>query len=237
MEFLQAKWFTAVESRDIDLIVMHAMQVAEKPDTAEGTANYFHASPDGRKASAHYCCDDDSKIQCVHDHDVAYGAPGANHNGLHIEQAGFSEQTAAQWEDAYSSRMLREQVAPLVRDKAEQYDIPLVFVNWEGLLLGKRGITTHAQVTAAFHLSTHTDPGPNYPMGSMLNIARGDPRGEWDEMATKEEISELFELWAVRLLQAMGGRGNQLTAKRAGDLSGVPNIKTVLDKLEGSSEG
>jgi N-acetylmuramoyl-L-alanine amidase len=228
--FVQAKFFTPVASRRITLIVMHAMEEPEKPTTAEAVASYF-AHTVARPSSAHYCCDDDSIVQCVRDHDVAYGAPGANHNGLHIEQAGFSAQLAAGWADAYSSVMLREQVGPLVRAKAWENHIPLSFVNAAGLIAGDHGVTTHAEVTKAFHRSTHTDPGPNYPMGSMLNIARRLPRGEWDEMATKEEIEELFELWSVRTIQALSGRGNQLTTKRAADLAGLPTLASIESQL------
>jgi N-acetyl-anhydromuramyl-L-alanine amidase AmpD len=225
MKFLQAKYYTPADQRIIELIVLHAMEEPEKGDTAEAVANYF-AFNTTRKVSAHYCCDDDSEIQCVKDRDIAYAAPGANSNGLHIEQAGFTAQTAAQWADAYSSQMIREHVAPLVRAKAAQYSIPLVFLDADALKSGRRGITTHAEVTKAWHLSTHTDPGLGYPMGSMLNIARQDPKGEWDQMATKEEIRAVVR---EEIAAAALATHHDAVVILHGDDSHPKNISSIYD--------
>jgi hypothetical protein len=35
---------------------------------------------------------------------------------------------------------------------------------------GKRGITTHLEVSRAYKRSTHTDPGPGWPMAEMLKM-------------------------------------------------------------------
>lgn len=176
MLFIQAKHYTSITggTRKIIWLVMHAMQAPEKPTTAEGVANFFAAGT--RIASAHYCSDDDSTVQSVKDNDVAYGAAGANAKGLHFEQAGYSEQSAMEWADAYSSRMLREQVGPLVGAKARQYGIPLEFRNYIDLRDFLPGVTTHAEVQKAWPSTGHWDPGPHYPMASMLSIARGLPR-------------------------------------------------------------
>ena len=71
----------------IDLLVIHTMEAPEKPDTAENVAKWFAGST-APQASAHYCIDADSIVQCVQDRDVAWHAPGANHNGLGFEHAG-----------------------------------------------------------------------------------------------------------------------------------------------------
>jgi hypothetical protein len=38
---------------------------------------------------------------------------------------------------------------------------------------GARGITMHRDVSAAFHKSTHTDPGPNFPIVEFVNRVLG----------------------------------------------------------------
>ena len=79
--FVQARNYTRGRSNPIDVIVIHTMESPEKPDTAESVAAWFAAAT-APQASAHYCIDANSIVECVRDTDVAWHAPGANHNGL-----------------------------------------------------------------------------------------------------------------------------------------------------------
>src|SRR3982750_3889302 len=90
--FVQARNFTRGRSNHIDVLVIHTMESPEKPDTAESVANWFAGST-APQASAHYCIDANSVVQCVQDGDVAWHAPGANHNGIGFEHAGRAAQT------------------------------------------------------------------------------------------------------------------------------------------------
>ncbi len=170
--FKQARSYTQVygPQRKIDLIVLHSMEASEASTTAEAVANWF-ASPGAPRASAHYCIDDDSIVQCVRDADIAWAAPGSNGNGLQIEHAGYARQTREQWLDPFSSRML-ELSAKLVARACALYQIPPVFIDREGLKRKERGITTHNEVTWAFRKSTHTDPGRHFPMDHYLDLVK-----------------------------------------------------------------
>jgi len=183
--YVQAVNYTPAAGRAIDLVVIHTMEAPEKPGTARGVAQWF-ASKDAPKASAHYCIDDATTIQCVREQDVAWAAPGSNHNGVHLEHAGYASQTPSQWDDVYSRAVL-ERSAVLCARICERHHIPVIYVDAEGLLRGERGVTTHAQVTKACSLAktrnartspfykaktTHTDPGPNFPMVSYLGTVR-----------------------------------------------------------------
>jgi hypothetical protein len=42
----------------------------------------------------------------------------------------------------------------------------------DDLLAGRRGLTGHAQVSAAFRKSDHWDPGPGFPVESFLDRVR-----------------------------------------------------------------
>jgi hypothetical protein len=95
--------------------------------------------------------------------DVAWHAPGANHNGLGYEHAGYATQSRDEWLDDYGQKMLTISAAR-ARVHCANYGIPIAFVDAAGLLAGQRGITTHWEVTQAFHRSTHWDPGPGFPM-------------------------------------------------------------------------
>lgn len=168
-QFIQARWFTPVARRAIDLVVIHDMEYPENLDAAEKVARFFQGLPATNKASAHHCVDADSRVLCVQEHDVAYHAPGANHNGIGIEHAGYARQTAAEWADPYSEQMLLNS-AGLTADICRRYGLPHAYVDAGGLQKGYRGITTHWEVTKAFKQSDHTDPGPNFPMAHYLDL-------------------------------------------------------------------
>ena len=188
MPFIQARNYTRGRSGTIDLLVVHTMESPEKPDTAESVARWF-AGPTAPQASAHYCIDSNSIVQCVKDEDVGWHAPGANHNGLGFEHAGCAAQTHAEWSDDYSTKCL-ELSAELVAQKCSQYSIPVVWLRASDLLAGRRGITGHVQVSEAFKRSTHTDPGPNFPVERYVGLVAkhlggGDAQPQVHPFATK----------------------------------------------------
>lgn len=188
--FIQAKNYRKTNGRTISLIVLHTMEAAEKPGTAKAVAQWF-ASKNAPEASAHYCIGDREIYQCVRDIDVAWGAPGTNHNGIQFEHVGYAAQTAIQWDDAYSKAML-EKSAALAAALCRKYRIRAEFVQAEGLLLGEWGITTHQEVTIACGLAQkrrlttshffnkkkdkpltdHWDPGENFPIGAYMDVVR-----------------------------------------------------------------
>lgn len=172
MLFIEARNFTRVGSpaRKIDVVVVHTMEAPEKPDTAENVARWF-AGSSAPKASAHYCVDANSIVQCVRDEDVAWAAPGCNHNGLQIEHAGYARQGRAGWADAYSQNMLRLS-AGLAGRSCRRYGIPVRWLTVADLKNGRRGITSHANVSAAFKKSNHTDPGGDFPVDLYLRWVR-----------------------------------------------------------------
>lgn len=159
--------------REVDWIVIHAMQSAEKPRVARACANWFGglAGPAPR-ASAHFCVDKDEIVQCVQLGDIAWAAPGLNQNGIHVELAGYSEQSEADWADPYSRAML-ERAARLCAWLCYDHMIPAQFVTALGILTHIRGITTHAEGTLAFHTpGGHWDPGPGFPRDAFVARVR-----------------------------------------------------------------
>jgi hypothetical protein len=168
--FVPARWFTATNGRNIGLIVLHRMEAPDKPSTAEGTAQFFRTLPADRKASAHRCYDSDSRVDCVREQDVAYAAPGANNDGLHIELPGYSKD-----DDWGSPTMVAtlDRVAVDLADDCERLRIPIRWRVAADLTAGgdhRRGITDHAEVTKAYpNLGNHWDPGPHFDPDAFID--------------------------------------------------------------------
>ena len=173
--FLQARNYTpvpAAKPRTVSIITIHDMEYPETPSGAEWCAEFF-AGPNAPRASAHYCIDGDSVLQCVRDRDVAWHAPGANHNGIGIEHAGYAKQSRADWLDDYSRAELAIS-ARLVAKLSALYGIPLVRLSPAELRAGKYGLAGHADITAAFPGPgrTHWDPGLSFPWDVFLKLCQ-----------------------------------------------------------------
>lgn len=151
-------------------ICIHDMEAPEKEKTAENVAKYFQSPQAG--GSAHICIDSDSVVQCVWDNNIAHAAPGANHDMIHIELAGYAKQTREEWLDAYSVAMLTL-AADVTAQYCLKYDIPVKHLSNEELKNGEKGIVGHYQVTAVYKKSTHTDPGKNFPWDFFVERVLG----------------------------------------------------------------
>lgn len=188
MNTILARWFTAVgPSRPKNKIVLHSMQAPNKPDTAEGVGQFFSRLPPGSKASAHVGADVNSRVRYVSDDDVAYAAPGANHDGLHIELAGYAEYDAGRWTQPDMMAML-QQASAQMREWSQRYDIPLRFLRAGELARDPniKGVTTHNEVRLAYRLTNHWDPGPGFPINTALAMSATPATAavqEVDEMA------------------------------------------------------
>jgi N-acetyl-anhydromuramyl-L-alanine amidase AmpD len=203
--FVESPHVTRTDGRQIDLIVIHTMEMDEKGETAENCAQWFR-NP-GAKVSAHYCVDNNSIVQCVKDENVAWAAPGANSDGLHIEHAGRAKQTGRDWSDAYSTAML-ERSAALAAELCTKHKIPVAWLYAPDLVAGKRGITTHDAVSKAFKRGTHWDPGTGFPVERYIGMIRAKlgGTGAQETKPLKEEPPLLklgAEGWQVKRLQKL----------------------------------
>ena len=203
--FVASPNVTPTSGRRIDVIVLHSMETDETPSAAENCARWFQ-NPAAR-VSAHYCVDNDSIVQCVRDKDVAWHAPGANHNGIGVEHAGRARQTRAEWLDAYGQAML-DRSAGLVADLCTRHAVPVTWLQPADLLAGKRGITTHNNVTKAFRRGTHWDPGPGFPGEWYLRTVRTKLKGsKAKQAATLQPDPPLLRRgasgWQVKRLQRL----------------------------------
>lgn len=171
---IKARFFNdIIEKRQPRVIVIHSMESPEKGDTAENVARFFQNpgkkdNGEDRKVSAHLCIDNNSIIQCVFDNDVAFAAPGANHDGIQLELAGFAKQTKNDWMDPYSILVL-ENAANAAAQYCLKYNIPVKHLTNAELKSGQKGIVGHVQVSEVFKKSTHTDPGKGFPWDHFID--------------------------------------------------------------------
>jgi hypothetical protein len=170
--FLQARYYHPGPRAKVDLVVIHTAEVAPVSTSAEALIQACArggTNPDGtpRPASWHYAVDSDLITQSVKEADIAWHAPGANFSGIGIELA--TRSNTADWNDDYHTRMLLL-ASKIVSKICVTWGIPLKWVDTKGLLVKGRGITTHAAVSSAFKKSTHTDPGPHFPMESFIAL-------------------------------------------------------------------
>jgi N-acetyl-anhydromuramyl-L-alanine amidase AmpD len=166
--FRQARNFTRAERKlgDVLWVVIHTAECAEVKSAAENLAAWA-AGPQAPRASWHFAVDADSVTQSVLEKDVAWGAPGANKAGIHVEHGGRANQDEIGWADWYSRAMLlrsAEQVAGICR----RWQLPPARVGVDALRQNEPGICGHHDVSLAFKKSTHVDPGKNFPWETFL---------------------------------------------------------------------
>ncbi len=167
--FVESPNTTRATGRAIDVVVMHTMEVAERPGAADICARWF-ASP-ASQVSAHYCVDAESVIRCVREKDIAWHARGGNTASIGVELAGFASQTTRDWRDAYSTAVL-ERAAGLVADICRRRRIPLRWLVADDLRVGRRGLTGHSEVSKAYRKSDHWDPGDGFPIQVFVDEVR-----------------------------------------------------------------
>jgi hypothetical protein len=178
--FVQARHFTEVSEespRSPRVIVIHSMEAPEKGTVAESVANYFSHMNDGRVASAHYCIDNNSIVQCVQCKDVAYGAKGMNRHGIHLEHAGYAKQTARDWRDKFSDDMLELSAWLCAKILVPKFDIDIKWLSDDEIRNISNpkisGFVTHKMVTEALNIrGGHTDPGNGFPLNVYLEKIR-----------------------------------------------------------------
>jgi hypothetical protein len=147
---------------DIRWIVLHD----EEASTAESAARHF--TDPASKGSAHLAVDDAVCYRCLGNDRIAWGAPGANTNGFHIEQAGFAKWSLVLWR-SHMGTLRRAAYKTALH--CHRFDIPPVFVDAAGLRETRHGVTTHRQVSLAFG-GDHSDPGPFWPRRLFMRLVR-----------------------------------------------------------------
>jgi hypothetical protein len=169
-------------NKPIHRVVIHSTVSPCEPGGAEQIARYFMTTD--RDASAQYVTDPTTTIQAAYDSIVCYAAP-PNEHSLHLEMCDIpgpvpgDKPGTARWKALRASwrwtkpnqRAMLERTARLTARLCLAYGVPIQFVGAKALRSGAHGITTHANVSAAWHESTHWDPGW-WPRRRFMRLVR-----------------------------------------------------------------
>jgi N-acetyl-anhydromuramyl-L-alanine amidase AmpD len=172
---LQAYHVSSGSNAPIHRIVIHATAPglhqtdASNDGKARETAHYFQSHTSG--GSAHYIEDGHDEEHCVHDNAIAWHAP-PNSGSIGIEICGEAHYSAAQWNTAVVKGCL-DRAAARCAELCHRFGIPEVKLSAHDLLAGHRGVCGHVDVSQAWHMSDHTDPGPNFPWGYFMDKVKG----------------------------------------------------------------
>jgi hypothetical protein len=165
----------------INRVVIHSAVMKCVPGGARQLGNMNQHSTTG---SWHYATDPVEAIQCSYDSYVCWHAP-PNPHSLGIEMADYpvpfpsGRRTRAWWHRLKqvwrwrgpNHRKMLHVTAKLTAELLLGYDLPIEFLGVRDLRAGKRGFTTHANVSKAFGESTHWDPGA-WPRRKFVRLVK-----------------------------------------------------------------
>lgn len=157
-------------NKPINRIVIHSTVSPCREGQARATASYFRNL--ASRGSAHYVIDPGEVIQCAFDSVICWHAPPNSHSiGVELcDMPGEGRGAMLRWTDRNHRRMLRKAV-DLVARLCLAYNVPTAYLDVEELRAGKRGITTHNNVSDAWRESDHWDPGA-WPKRSFMRRVR-----------------------------------------------------------------
>lgn len=134
---------------------------------------------------------DGEEVRMVPDDRRAWAAMDAgNRIGLHICAMGRAAYSRDRW---LSEARLLERTAMRYAEWSRLYGIPLVKLSPADVRAGRRGVCGHADISAAFRESDHTDPGGDFPYDVVISRAKQllDPAQE-DDMQLSDTITDAY---------------------------------------------
>lgn len=154
--------------------------------TAEGEASYAKRREDS--VSSHYYADNDSLLQSLDTALRAYhaGSTTGNSQAIAYEITGTNGKSRTWWLTNVAWPLLARQIAADCR----AHDIEPRLLTVAEIKAGTRtGFITHDQMRQAWGGTTHTDPGPSFPLDHLLALVRAELNGD-DDMAAYDDYDK-----------------------------------------------
>jgi hypothetical protein len=150
-------------------VVIHDEEFPLADDSAEKIADYF-SGPKHGASCAHYVADADSEQHCVPDGQIAYHAP-PNKGTIGIERDGYASWSKADWLKPRAQKTTCR-VAARTAELCVRHKLPPIWLGPAEVKAGKKGVTSHANRSKAFGQSTHSDPGPAFPVNPFMDLVK-----------------------------------------------------------------
>jgi len=194
-----------VQSRKKYIVIHNTSNKA----SAEDEADYAQRRTDG--VSSHYYVDKNSIRQTLDTDWCAnhVGSSQGNVYGISYEITGTNSKSESWWLGNVAWSKLRDQI----RHDCEEFGISPRALTIQQIKEGElTGIITHDQARRAWGHTTHTDPGPNFPMDMLTSVDPGPspkptpkPTQGWTErlMNNLPTVSPNDEGRAVKTVQAL----------------------------------
>lgn len=163
----------------IQAVAVHSTESSDVKaswDDLHGVRNWFNNS--ASQASSHLGIDGDGHVEkWVKDVDKAWTILELNNRTLNIEFVGRAAQPRSDWEKAqihagaqWAAWWCVHHGIPVQRGQVKNvHGYPVIV---------EKGIITHHDLTRA-GFGTHTDPGPNFPIGRFIDLAQEYKRNGW----------------------------------------------------------
>src|SRR5690554_2760769 len=212
-------------------ITIHCTQ-----NTASAAAEASYAKRRTDSVSSHYYVDETAIVQSL-DTDLRahhVGSRIGNDGGIAYEITGLINWSRKRW---LSSVAWGKLGAAIARDCAA-HGIPVRLCTVADLRAGRGGIMTHDQARQAWGGTTHTDPGPDFPLDHLIKIIKeGDDvsaedvwRHRWRKLHRPDDDPISAE-GAVRLI-------HQHVAESVGrELEILARQDAILARLDGADDG
>lgn len=164
-EWIPSPNYSSRGGTPVRLVVVHT---AEGARTYRELGNYFGSS--SSQVSSHVGIDDTpGKIgEYVHRPDKAWCQANANPFSICVELCGFAAWSPAEW-DRHPTML--ENCGRWIAEECRHYGIAIQKLSASQAQAGARGVVGHADLGWAGN--DHWDPGPSFPWGRVLDIARG----------------------------------------------------------------
>lgn len=213
----------------VQYIVVHYTAGSERSTSAEDGAAYDQRRTDG--TSTHYFVDSNSVVQCVLTGDRANACfKFGNRYGIQYELCG-TQQTRAQWLDAASDATLTLAARQMARD-CRKYGLPVRRLTVAQMRAGEKGLCGHVDVTDAYGLGDHRDPGPEFPWDVLLTRVAHYLDGD-DDMAWMDDLGAAAVAWRLDAIAA------GIDTVRGGPQKGEPMwlVRTVRELADRAEAG
>lgn len=189
--------------------------------SASGEASYAKRRTDG--VSSHYYVDDKQIIQSLDTSRKAWhaGSSTGNTYAISYEITGTNGKSRSWWMANVAWDLLAKQIA---RDM-KRWGIKNKRLSVSEMKDGKSsGIVTHNDMRLAWGGTTHTDPGPNFPMDYLVQKVNEYLDGDGDMLADERQMLKDVH-WALFKADAPGRPEGSIAWK-------VETIKLALDELK-----